>query len=501
MASYLIAAAAGLRGAVRLIQDLPSEPFVALYRYMITVRRAAAERRVADSGPRRLLKVKLPRQNEGRVLLAGPEPGLDLKHDGGVSMEKAFEFFLARTIKRGALEAVCASGRLIRVGDGSGDLVKIRFVDAEAQRRLMLDPELALGELYMEGKLVVTQGDIYALLEMGIRNLALRPSRGWLKLMQSGRVALRRFAQHNAAERSRRNVAHHYDLDAKLYSLFLDSDRQYSCAYFQDPQDDLEDAQLAKKRHIAAKLALAPGQRVLDIGCGWGGLALYLAQNCGVTVKGVTLSQEQLGIARGRAQERRLRQVEFAFQDYRAVEGSFDRIVSVGMFEHVGVGYYDLYFRKVAELLSNDGVALIHTIGRTDGPGATNPWIAKYIFPGGYVPAMSEVLESVQRAGLIVSDVETLRLHYAETLKAWRQRFLARREEAVALYDERFFRMWEFYLAGSEVGFRLGYNVVFQFQLIKQADALPIVRDYISLRERELRAIERRQPELRLAGE
>lgn len=417
-------------------------------------------------------------------------------------MDRAFEWFLAREIKQGSLAVTLANGRRFKVGDGTGPRLSIQISDSAALLRLIRDPELSLGELYMDGKLTILEGDVYDLLELGIRNLAIASPRGWLKLLQAFRVGVRRLTQRNFGERSRRNVAHHYDLDGKLYSLFLDSDRQYSCGYFEHADDGLEDAQLAKKRHIAAKLAIEPGQRVLDIGCGWGGLAIYLARNCGANVTGITLSQEQLGVARGRAEEERLKnRAGFAFQDYRDVRDRFDRIVSVGMFEHVGVGYYDAYFQKVAESLTEDGVALIHTIGRTDGPGATNPWLSKYIFPGGYIPAMSEVVSAIQRARLIITDVEILRLHYAETLRAWRERFLARREEALALFDERFFRMWEFYLAGSEAGFRLGCNVVFQFQLAKRVDALPITRDYIRDREERLRAIDSRRPDLRLAGE
>lgn len=417
-------------------------------------------------------------------------------------MDKAFEIFLARVIRRGSLEVECASGRRFEVGDGSGKRLAIRMADSASQLKLMSDPELALGELYMDGKIAIHGGDVYDLIELGMRNLDAAPPPGWLRAIQALRVGLRRFAQHNAGDQSRRNVAHHYDLDGKLYSLFLDSDRQYSCGYFEHPDDGLEDAQLAKKRHIAAKLLINPGCQVLDIGCGWGGLALYLARNCGANVSGVTLSKEQLGVARGRAEELRLKdRATFAFQDYRDVTGRFDRVVSVGMFEHVGVGYFDAYFRKIADVLKDEGVALVHTIGRTDGPGATNPWIAKYIFPGGYIPAMSEVVAAIQRAGLIITDIEVLRLHYAETLRAWRERFLARREEALALYDERFCRMWELYLAGSEVGFRLGCHVVFQFQLAKRVDAVPIARDYIREREDKLRAIDSRRQDLRLAGE
>ena len=395
-----------------------------------------------------------------------------------------------------------ATGQRFCVGDGEGKAIAIRFVDAAAEWRLLRDPELSLGELYMDGALVVESGDIYDVIELGLRNLQLARGPRWLQILTQLRVALRRFGQRNDEQRAQRNVAHHYDIDARLYSLFLDSDRQYSCAYFESEAQSLEDAQLAKKRHIAAKLAIDANHSVLDIGSGWGGLGLYLAQFCGARVTGVTLSSEQLAIAQQRAAERRLSQyVDFRFQDYREIEEKFDRIVSVGMFEHVGIGYYDMFFQKIANSLKEDGVALVHTIGRTDGPGVTNPWITKYIFPGGYIPAMSEVVTAIERAGLLIADVEILRLHYALTLRAWRQRFMARREEAVAIYDERFCRMWEFYLAASEASFRLGENVVFQFQLARKVDALPITRDYIGERERQLRARDTSLEGLRLAGE
>jgi cyclopropane-fatty-acyl-phospholipid synthase len=290
-----------------------------------------------------------------------------------------------------------------------------------------------------------------------------------------------RLMQRNGIARSQRNVAHHYDLSSRLYDLFLDEDKQYSCAFFERPTDTLEAAQLTKKRRIAAKLALAPGQRVLDIGSGWGGLALHLAQNTGADVTGITLSQEQLRLAQERAAKAGVEgQVRFRLEDYRQTSGTFDRIVSVGMFEHVGLAQYSSFFKKVASLLADDGVALIHTIGRSDRPGSTNPWIAKYIFPGGYMPALSEIVPLVERADLIVTDVEVLRLHYASTLAEWRRRFAANREEAKALYDERFCRMWEFYLAGAEMGFRYGGLVVFQLQLAKRVDILPLARDYMT---------------------
>ena len=312
----------------------------------------------------------------------------------------------------------------------------------------------------------------------------------------AARYLLRRLQQANGRRRSKQNVAHHYDLDGRLYDLFLDADRQYSCGYFERDDDPLETAQLAKKRHIAAKLLVGPAAQVLDIGCGWGGLALYLAEACGARhVTGITLSGEQLTAARARAAGKALDDhVAFALKDYRDVEGRFDRIVSVGMFEHVGVGQYDAYFRKCAELLADDGVMLLHSIGRSERPGITNPWIAKYIFPGGYIPSLSEVLPAIERAGLLVTDVEILRLHYAETLKHWRARFLEERAAAAKLYDDRFVRLWDFYLAASEMAFREQAMMVFQIQITKRQDVVPLTRDYIQREEARLQDFHQRRP-------
>jgi cyclopropane-fatty-acyl-phospholipid synthase len=317
------------------------------------------------------------------------------------------------------------------------------------------------------------------------------------------RYLWRRLAQFNPPSRSRHNVSHHYDLDKRLYALFLDADRQYSCAYFEHPEQSLDDAQLAKKRHIAAKLLVAPDMRTLDIGSGWGGLGLYLAETCGARVTGVTLSEEQLAIAQNRAEERGLgNRVSFRLQDYRDIPERFDRIVSVGMFEHVGVNHYARFFERCAELLSDDGVMLLHAIGRSEGPGVTNPWIAKYIFPGGYIPALSEVLPEIERAGLLVTDIEILRLHYAETLRHWRERFVAHRDGLPKGYDARFVRMWEFYLAASEMTFREQAMMVFQIQLTKRQGVVPITRNYIEREETGVRYIvAKKRPQLRLAGE
>jgi cyclopropane-fatty-acyl-phospholipid synthase len=353
----------------------------------------------------------------------------------------------------------------------------------------------------MDGTFVVEEGTIADVLAIALGQKSEVPH--WARLQGLLRYLWRRLSQFNPRPRARRNVAHHYDLDGRLYSLFLDADRQYSCAYFEKPNLSLDDAQLAKKRHLAAKLMIEPNKRVLDIGCGWGGLGLYLAEVGGADVTGITLSREQHAIANEGAAEKGLnKSARFRLQDYRDVTGPFDRIVSVGMFEHVGVNHYDIFFQKSAQLLADEGVMVLHSIGRSEGPAATNPWIAKYIFPGGYIPALSEVLPRIERAGLLVTDIEILRLHYAETLKHWRERFLAHREEAERIYDQRFVRMWEFYLAASEMSFREQNMMVMQIQLTKRQGVVPITRNYIASEEQRLAAGEsRRRPPLRLAGE
>jgi cyclopropane-fatty-acyl-phospholipid synthase len=417
-------------------------------------------------------------------------------------MDRVLRLIFARLIRAGNLRVTTAGGSTFPFGDGTGTPAAIRFTTRAAQRRVLLDPALKFGEAYMDGGVVVEAGSIADVLAILLSRGCESPP-GWARLHWLIRYLHRRIEQFNPRGRARRNAAHHYDLDGRLYALFLDADRQYSCAYFKSPQQSLDDAQLAKKRHVAAKLLVPPHGRVLDIGCGWGGLALYLAELCGARVTGITLSQRQLAVARGRAAEKGLAdKVEFRLQDYRDVPEKFDRIVSVGMFEHVGVGFYAAFFRKCNTLLDDHGIVLLHSIGRSEGPSVTNPWIAKYIFPGGYIPALSEVLAAVERAGLLVTDIEILRLHYAETLKAWRERFLAHREEVERLYDARFTRMWEFYLAVSELAFRGGAMMVFQLQLTKRQDVVPMTRDYISREEARLHALEGGgRPPLRLAGE
>ncbi len=418
-------------------------------------------------------------------------------------MDRLLQAALERFIRAGNLRVTTAGGSTFTLGDGTGTPVAIRFITRAAERGVLIDPEVKFGEAYMDGTVVVEQGSIAEVLAVVLEQCVGGRPPFWARTQWLLRYLHRRLQQFNPRPRARRNVAHHYDLDGQLYALFLDADRQYSCAYFETPDQSLDDAQLAKKRHLAAKLLVTPGQRVLDIGSGWGGLALYLAEVAGARVTGITLSQEQLALARVRAAEKGLSGgIEFRLQDYRDVPDRFDRIVSVGMFEHVGVGFYEAFFRKCAALMDDNSVMVLHSIGRSEGPNVTNPWIAKYIFPGGYIPALSEVLQAIERSGLLVTDIEILRMHYAETLKAWRERFLAHREAVERLYDARFVRMWEFYLAASEMAFREQAMMVFQIQLTKRQGVVPVTRDYIANETQRLRALEGgKPPSLRLAGE
>ena len=387
---------------------------------------------------------------------------------------------LKQVIREGRLAIRDADGQWHEIGDDSPVTVRMRLHDKKVERDLLLNPQMAFGEAYMDGRVTFEDCEVGDFLDLAARNLGTGYGPGHWQWIANARTWLNRLALPNTLRRSHRNVAHHYDLSGALYDLFLDRDKQYSCAFFESPSDSLEDAQLHKKQRIASKLALSKGQRVLDIGSGWGGLALQLAQEADVEVTGVTLSQEQLKVATARAQAMGLgNRVNFQLQDYRKIAGRFDRVVSVGMFEHVGLRHYDQFFKTVSSLLTEDGVALIHSIGRSDGPGATNSWAAKYIFPGAYAPALSEVLPAIERSGLIVSDIEILRLHYAYTLAEWRRRFRENRAKVARLYDERFCRMWEYYLAGAEIGFRYQGTMVFQIQLTKKIDALPLTRDYM----------------------
>ena len=388
---------------------------------------------------------------------------------------------MSHLIVRGRLVVVDSAGQRHSYGPDQNPSVTIKLHRRSTSLRIAVNPALAIPEAYMEGELTVQGGSLYDFLHFMGENLAAAGPSFLMRVRERMDYMVRWLMQYNPVVRAQRHVAHHYDLSGELYELFLDSDRQYSCAYFKDPAEDIETAQMRKKYHLSAKLLLKSGQTVLDIGSGWGGLALHLAEVADVDVTGLTLSTEQCKIAEARALERGLsKKVRFHLRDYRQERGEYDRIVSVGMFEHVGVPYYNAYFRAISDRLKPDGVALVHTIGRADGPGATNPFMRKYIFPGGYIPALSEMAAAIEHTGLYITDVEVLRLHYAETLRAWRNRFLANRRQARELNDERFCRMWEYYLAASEVAFRFLDLVVFQIQLAKRQDAAPLTRDYIS---------------------
>lgn len=395
-------------------------------------------------------------------------------------MNCLLQVFLTRTIKKGWLDVINSSGAAHHFGDGTGVPVRIHFNSAAAERAVLLDPELQLGEQYMNRGYDIEAGSILDFLTLLIVNIGGNRPTWWTKALSSGRSIFRSAFENNEPTRAQNNVHRHYDLDGRLYALFLDADRQYSCAYFEDGVTDLDEAQLAKKRHIAAKLALRPGQRVLDIGSGWGGLAIYLAEIFDVEVTGITLSEEQHAVSNQRARERGLSdRVRFLLQDYRTLDGSFDRIVSVGMFEHVGRSHYREYFRQLHALLAEDGVAVVHTIAMKNDPGPFNPWMQRYIFPGAYLPTLSELAPVIERQDFWLTDLENWRLHYAKTLAAWHERFQAHRVEAAVLYDDRFCRMWEFYLQFCEAGFRRAGLCVFQMQLTKKIDAVPITRDYM----------------------
>lgn len=393
--------------------------------------------------------------------------------------------FLHRLVRAGRLRIIDASGAVRTFGPGGGPAVTVRLHSHRLPYRLLLSPSLAAGEAYMAGTLTLEEGTLREFLDLCTRNMAALERHPLQRVLQPMRRPLRRRLRHNPKRRARANVAHHYELSTALYDLFLDRDRQYSCAYFMNGNESLEEAQANKKRHIAAKLLLEPGMKVLDIGSGWGGLAVDLARFEDVEVTGITLSRHQLDAAREHAKAARLTdKVSFALHDYREERGSYDRIVSVGMLEHVGTGDYDAFFRTLQRILRPNGVALVHAIGRMTPPGEADPWLQKYVFPGGYCPAVSEVLAAIERTGLWVTDVEILRLHYAETLRHWFERFREGRDRARAIYGERFCRMWEFYLALCEMAFRNGPMMVFQIQLARRRDTVPLTRDYIAEAER-----------------
>ncbi|MCU4158876.1 cyclopropane-fatty-acyl-phospholipid synthase family protein [Acidiphilium sp. AL] len=405
-------------------------------------------------------------------------------------MRAMLDKLLKRLVVQGEFDVIWPDGTASHYAGAPGPSATIAIRDPAIIRRLALEPGMAFGECYMDETLTPVDCSIYDVLHVLLASVELVEKRiPMLRLQAAVHRMARPLVQMNTARKARRNVAHHYDLNGRLYSLFLDRDRQYSCGYFPRGDETLDEAQAAKKRHIAAKLLLdRPDLTVLDIGCGWGGMALTLARDYGARVTGITLSAEQLTEARARAQAEGLAdRVRFELLDYRAMDQQFDRIVSVGMFEHVGLPNYPAFFETIKRCLKPDGVTLLHAIGRFDGPAATSTWLAKYIFPGGYSPALSEVFAPLERSGLRSTDIEILRLHYAKTLAHWRKRFAANRDTIASLYDERFCRMFEFYLAGSELAFRVQDHMVFQIQLARKQDAAPLTRDYMIDAERASR--------------
>ena len=410
-------------------------------------------------------------------------------------------------LKKGELTVVDHDGKEYRYGAPEPGMkpVRVRLTDRHAAFHIAKDPRVGAGEAYMDGRLVVEEGADIRDLVLLIRCNAPWEKKGALKpkgpLRKAVSLAAGKLDQINWKSRSRRNAEHTYNLTRRLYELFLDEDRQYTCAYYLDPQDSLEKAQLDKKAHLAAKLHLKPGMRVLDIGCGWGGLALYLHRQYGVDVLGVALAPDQIEFSRERAAEAGVSDhVKFELIDYRDVQGPFDRIISVGLIEHLGTPHYPGFFAKMHELLAPDGVMVSHCCGRVGRPGVTDKWTRKYIFPGGYIPALSELVEQAERHRLIITDVEGVRYHYALTLAEWYRRTVAAKDEIVRLYDERFFRMWQFYLAGSEAAFRYGGMVNWQLQYVKRRDAIPMTWDYLYEEERRLRTAEA-PPQWHLAAE
>jgi len=394
-----------------------------------------------------------------------------------------------RTVQTGTLEVAYPSGNVKTFGDGTLAPLRIRFIDESAMKKLYSDPELQFPELYMYGKLVIEQGDLYDLLLLSKLN---RSKKRFVTPPAAARTAVRilqrKLKRSILPDAARQNVAHHYDLDEKLFRLFLDKDMQYSCAYFENGNETLEEAQLKKKRHIAAKMRLSEGQRVLDIGCGWGGMGLYLAKTTGAHVTGVSLSEEQVRVANERAAEAGLSdRVQFKLLDYRKVTGEFDRVVSVGMFEHVGLRHYEEFFRTVKNLMTPDGIFLLHSIVRVKPNRYTAPFVEKYIFPQGQIPSLAETLGPVEKVPLMVKDIEILTYHYADTILEWRDRFRANKDKVLEFYDETFFRMWDVYLTSSEIQYRHGRLCNFQIQFTKRNSEGPRNRNYIAKAETALK--------------
>ena len=389
--------------------------------------------------------------------------------------------FLNRLIKDDGFELIDANSKSYLIGKPKKENpIRFKILDKTLHWKLLINPDLYLGEGYTDGSIVIENGTLTEFLDIAIKNIGRDSANSITNALDKFRRIYRYITNFNLIGKSKQNVAHHYDLSNKFYDLFLDEKRQYSCAYFKNEDDTLEVAQNNKIDHIIKKLNLKSNHKVLDVGCGWGTLALDIAKKTQCEVVGITLSKNQLEYAQQKAREMNLEnQVEFRLEDYRQLSEKFDRVVSVGMFEHVGRKFYSKYFNKVFDFLNEDGVALIHTIGSINPPRGPQPWITKYIFPGGYTPSLSEVSLPIEKSGLIISDLEVLRAHYAHTLRNWKDRFMSKKEQVLEMFDEKFFRMWEFYLVGCEMSFKWSDQVVFQFQLTRKLKATPITRDYI----------------------
>ena len=396
-------------------------------------------------------------------------------------MNTSLKNFCESLFKEDGFILVDANSKEYKIGKPKKDIpIKLKILDKSLHYKLLLLPDLYLGEAYTNGSAVIENGSITDFLEIAMKNIGRGETNIYAKTIKKVFGTYRYLTNFNFINRSKSNVAHHYDISEKLYDLFLDENRQYSCAYFKNDNDSLETAQKNKMNHIIKKLNLKNNQKVLDIGSGWGTLAIEIAKQSKCEVTGITLSENQLKYSQNKVKELNLEnQVNFKLMDYRELNEKFDRVVSVGMFEHVGRKFYGKYFEKVSNLLADDGLALIHTIGSVMTPRDPHPWITKYIFPGGYTPSLSEVAKPIERSGLIISDMEVLRMHYSHTLRHWKERFLGKKDEVLTMFDEKFYRMWEFYLAGCEMAFKWGDQVVFQFQLTKDLTTAPNTRDYI----------------------
>ena len=389
--------------------------------------------------------------------------------------------FLNSLFKHDGFELIDSNSKKYVIGKPSREKpISLKLLDPKLMQKLLLYPDLYFGEAYMDGSLVIENGNITEFLDLAFKNIGRGNINSYGAVINKLRGTYRYLTSFNKIAKSKENVAHHYDISEKLYDLFLDENRQYSCAYFKNENDTLEQAQNNKIHHIIKKLNIQPNQKVLDIGSGWGTLALAIAKETQASVTGITLSENQFKYSKNKAKEMNLsNKVDFKLIDYRQLNEKFDRVVSVGMFEHVGRKFYRTYFNKVFKLLNERGIALIHTIGSSMPPRDPQPWIQKYIFPGGYTPSLSEVANPIENSGLIVSDIEVLRMHYAHTLRNWKERFLSKKDIVLDMFDEKFFRMWEFYLASCEMAFKWGDQVVFQFQLSKDNNSVPNTRDYI----------------------